>query len=54
MVMKQAAILDPHSIDADRITAYPDLNWQQFKLIQAGFSQSRGIRLFYSHNTLEI
>jgi Uma2 family endonuclease len=54
MVMKQAAILDPHSIDRDRTTIYPDLNWQQFKLIQAGFAQSRGVRLFYSHNTLEI
>jgi hypothetical protein len=54
MVMKQSALLDPHSIDRDRTTTYPDLNWQQFKLIQAGFAPSRGIRLFYSHNTLEI
>jgi Uma2 family endonuclease len=52
--MTQATLLYPHAIAEDRTSIYPDLNWQQFKLIQAGFAQSHGIRLFYSHNSLEI
>jgi Uma2 family endonuclease len=52
--MIPTALLHSHSIEADRLTIYPDLEWQQFKLIQAGFAKSRGIRLSYSHNTLEI
>ncbi len=52
--MTPATLFYPRSIDEDRVTTYPNLNWQQFKLIQAGFAQSHGIRLFYAHNTLEI
>ncbi|WP_310485256.1 hypothetical protein [Chamaesiphon sp. VAR_48_metabat_403] len=47
-------LLHSHSIEEDRLTIYPDLEWQQFKLIQVGFAKSHGIRLSYSHNTLEI
>lgn len=28
--------------------------WQQFKLIQKGFAESSGVRLFYYNNTIEI
>ncbi|MBW4541676.1 MAG: Uma2 family endonuclease [Myxacorys chilensis ATA2-1-KO14] len=28
--------------------------WEQFKLIQAGFEDSRGVRLFYYNHTIEI
>ncbi|WP_396135741.1 Uma2 family endonuclease, partial [Chamaesiphon sp. VAR_69_metabat_338] len=52
--MTPATRFYPRSIDEDRVTTYPNLNWQQFKLIQAGFTQSHGIRLFYAHHTLEI
>jgi len=31
-----------------------DLDWQQFKLIQAGFAESPGIRLAYYNGTIEI
>jgi Uma2 family endonuclease len=54
IVMTPVTLFYPRSIDEDQITTYPDLNWQQFKLIQAGFAQSHGIRLFYAHNILEI
>ena len=33
---------------------YAGLSWQQFKLIQAGFAQSPGVRLGYYNNTIEI
>jgi Uma2 family endonuclease len=52
--MIKTTLIYPQSIDDDRSTIYPDINWQQFKLIQTGFGQSQGIRLFYAHNTLEI
>lgn len=38
----------------DQQVVYSDISWQQFKLIQAGFAQSSGIRLAYYHNTIEI
>ncbi len=30
------------------------ITWQQFKLIQAGFSEARNLRLFYFDHTIEI
>jgi Uma2 family endonuclease len=44
--------LDSKSRDQHLI--YAGITWQQFKLIQAGFSESAGIRLFYYNNTIEI
>ena len=33
---------------------YQGITWQQFKLIQAGFAESPGIRLFYYQGAIEI
>ncbi len=38
----------------DQRFIYPGITWQQFKLIQAGFSTAANIRLFYYDNTIEI
>ncbi|WOD37776.1 Uma2 family endonuclease [Nodosilinea sp. E11] len=38
----------------DQRVVYGGISWQQFKLIQAGFAQSPGVRLGYYHNTIEI
>lgn len=43
--MTQTPLLVPKSPDCCLV--YSGLTWQQFKLIQAGFSDSPGIRLFY-------
>lgn len=42
------------SPDRDRCIVYSSITWQQFKLIQAGFAQSPGLRLAYYDNTIEI
>ncbi len=39
---------------ADQRIVYSGLNWRQFKLIQAGFAESPGIRLAYYNGTIEI
>jgi hypothetical protein len=33
--------------NADRQLVYSGIDWQQFKLIQAGFAEAPGIRLAY-------
>ena len=38
----------------DQHIVYSGLSWQQFKLIQAGFVQSPGVRLAYYNTTIEI
>ncbi|MFQ4137841.1 Uma2 family endonuclease [Nodosilinea sp. PGN35] len=38
----------------DQRVVYAGLSWQQFKLIQAGFAQSPGVRLGYYNTTIEI
>ena len=38
----------------DQRLAQSDITWQQFKLIQQGFSNSPGIRLFYYNSGVEI
>jgi Uma2 family endonuclease len=40
--------------EQDRQIVYSGITWQQFKLIQAGFADSSGIRLFYYNDTIEI
>lgn len=50
--MTRSALLHSHSIAEDRFTIYPDIEWQQFQLIQAGFAKFHDIRLSYSHNTI--
>ncbi|MGK7923950.1 MAG: Uma2 family endonuclease [Spirulina sp.] len=42
------------STSPDRSIVHYGLSWQQFKLIQAGFGESRNIRLSYYDNTIEI
>jgi hypothetical protein len=37
----------------DQRSTYPAISWDQFKLIEQGFSQSPGIRLFYFKGLLE-
>ncbi|NEQ69704.1 MAG: Uma2 family endonuclease [Symploca sp. SIO2D2] len=50
--MMQTPLLTPSSTD-QRIV-YSSITWQQFKLIQAGFAESPGIRLAYYDSTIEI
>ena len=50
--MTQASLLT-HSSTDQRIV-YSSITWQQFKLIQAGFAESPGIRLAYHDSTIEI
>ncbi len=38
----------------DQRFVYAGITWEQFKLIQAGFADSTGIRLFYYNNIIEI
>jgi Uma2 family endonuclease len=38
----------------DQRLVYSGITWQQFKLIQAGFADSPGIRLAYYDSTIEI
>jgi Uma2 family endonuclease len=38
----------------DQRIVYAGLDWRQFKLIQAGFAESPGIRLAYYNGTIEI
>ncbi|NES25918.1 MAG: Uma2 family endonuclease [Symploca sp. SIO3E6] len=38
----------------DQRIVYSSITWQQFKLIQAGFAESPGIRLAYYNSTIEI
>ncbi len=39
---------------SDQRMIHHSLTWQHFKLIQAGFANSPGVRLSYYHGTLEI
>ena len=40
--------------EQDQQFVYAGITWPQFKLIQAGFADSTGIRLFYYSNIIEI
>jgi Uma2 family endonuclease len=50
-MMNQALLL---SKNTDRQLVYSGIDWQQFKLIQAGFAEAPGIRLAYFNKTIEI
>jgi Uma2 family endonuclease len=50
-MINQALLL---SKNTDRQLVYSGIDWQQFKLIQAGFADASGIRLAYFNNTIEI
>ncbi len=38
----------------DCCVTHPDRSWAQFKLIQAGFSEARGVKLAFYQGTIEI
>ncbi len=38
----------------DQCFIYSGITWQQFKLIQAGFAESKRVRLFYYKETIEL
>ncbi|GBO55834.1 hypothetical protein APA_3984 [Pseudanabaena sp. lw0831] len=40
--------------EQDQHLVYSGITWEQFKLIQTGFANSTGIRLFYYKETIEI
>lgn len=50
--MTQTNLLTPPSTDQRLV--YSGTTWQQFKLIQTAFADSKGIRLAYYDNTIEI
>jgi Uma2 family endonuclease len=52
MVQLQPNPLKPPS--ADQRIVHSGLTWQQFKLIQSGFGDTRNLRLFYYDHTVEI
>jgi hypothetical protein len=39
---------------ADQRSTYQGITWEHFKLIEQGFSQAPGVRLFYYRGALEI
>jgi Uma2 family endonuclease len=50
--MTQTPLLNQSSTDQRLV--YGGITWQQFKLIQAGFAESPGVRLFYYNDAIEI
>jgi Uma2 family endonuclease len=38
----------------DQRSVYHNISWEHFKLIEQGFSDSLGVKLFYYHGELEI
>jgi Uma2 family endonuclease len=50
--MTQASVLTPTF--GDQRIVYSGITWEQFKLIQAGFAESPGIRLAYYNHSIEI
>ncbi|MEM6838757.1 MAG: Uma2 family endonuclease [Cyanobacteria bacterium P01_C01_bin.120] len=52
MVQLQRDRLKPPS--PDQRIVHSGITWQQFKLIQSGFGDTRNVRLFYYNNTVEI
>jgi Uma2 family endonuclease len=52
MVQLQPEQLKPPS--PDQRIVHSGITWQQFKLIQSGFGDTRNVRLFYYNNTVEI
>ncbi len=50
--MTQTPLINQASTDQRLI--YGGITWQQFKLIQAGFAESPGVRLFYYNDAIEI
>jgi hypothetical protein len=50
-MMNQALLLPKN---ADRQIVYSGIDWQKFKLIQAGFAEAPGIRLAYFNQTIKI
>ena len=52
MVQLQSQRLKPPS--PDQRIVHSGITWQQFKLIQSGFGDTRNVRLFYYNNTVEI
>ncbi|MEM8638223.1 MAG: Uma2 family endonuclease [Cyanobacteria bacterium P01_G01_bin.54] len=39
---------------SDQRIIHSGITWQQFKLIQSGFGDTRNVRLFYYNNTIEV
>ncbi|WP_448598202.1 Uma2 family endonuclease [Thermoleptolyngbya sp.] len=52
MVQLQPKQLKPPS--SDQRIVHSGITWQQFKLIQSGFGDTRNLRLFYYNSTVEI
>lgn len=52
MVQLQPERLKPPS--PDQRVVHSGITWQQFKLIQSGFGDTRNVRLFYYNHTVEI
>jgi Uma2 family endonuclease len=50
--MTPISLIKPSSPDQRII--HSGITWQQFKLIQSGFGETRNVRLFYYNNTVEI
>lgn len=52
--MAVSPLLNQPRHEPDQHLVHPGRTWQQFKLIQAGFAQSPGVRLFYYNGVVEI
>jgi Uma2 family endonuclease len=44
----------PQMVPTDQRIVQSGMTWQQFKLIQSGFGDTRNVRLFYYDHTIEI
>ncbi len=52
--MSKTSLLTSTTSDQDQHLVYSGITWEQFKLIQTGFSDSTGVRVYYYNNTIEI
>ncbi|PZO41721.1 MAG: hypothetical protein DCF19_09190 [Pseudanabaena frigida] len=52
--MSKTSLLTSTTSDQDQHLIYSGITWEQFKLIQTGFSDSIGVRIYYYNNTIEI
>jgi len=52
--MTQTKLPPVRHADQDQQLIYSGITWEQFALIQAGFAESKNVRLFYYKETIEI
>jgi Uma2 family endonuclease len=54
MIQTPISTATTNTQDQDQTLVYSGITWEQFQLIQAGFAESKNIRLAYYQGTIEI